>query len=135
MFKHLDAAILNHIRRRGVVPQVDDIRSTDRGFDVRYREAKSGAAATRSWRWSELRAATAVQSAGWVGGHECLLVDCGAEVLQLTADADGFDAFLMACERNLPGWLPATQWRVQLMMRQPGEGVEVFGRGGNAPST
>lgn len=135
MFKHLNAAILNHIRRRSVVPQVEEIRSTDGGFDVQYRDAKSGAAATRSWRWSELRAATAVQAASWVGGHECLLVDCGAELLQLTADAAGFDAFLMACERNLPGWLPASQWRVQLMMRQPDEDVEVFGRGGNAPST
>jgi hypothetical protein len=125
MFDRVNKALLRYIERKRGAPGVAAVELADEGFVVRLRDER---AAPLRVRWGQVQEAAGVLVPGPIGGEECLLVDCGETTVQLTPDVDGFEAFVAAAARHLPGWKDAAQWRTELIAAGMGAAVAAYRR-------
>lgn len=125
MFKRLNALIASRIQQRGAAALVEGVEASAEGFRVVSRAERAGTPQTLC-PWGDVRAVVAVQLPNSVGSDECLLVDRGQDVLQITPDTPGYADFLAAGERQLAGWASADVWRLRLLSLEPGEGLDIY---------
>ena len=95
-------------------------------MDVARLNFSHGEHAEHGRRFREVRQAAAVLAPGAVGGDECLLVEGTAGLVQLTPGVNGFEAFVEAAPRHLPGWKAVQQWRTELIAADAGAAVPVY---------